>query len=225
MIILIDADSLVYSSCYGVDSLDEAKDKLDSYIYNIINAITEEKGEAEIVEIYHGQDKPNLRKEINPLYKANRSAELPDFFSEVSSYIKYFFDAKSAPDGLEVDDVISKRWKQLTDEREQVVIAAIDKDYLQLPATIYSWAGKRMGFTYVSEKEAMYNFWSQMIIGDTADNVNYLKGKGVKFSEKYLQNTNSLTQYIFKVYRLFKEEYGEKSKEMFTECYSLLKIG
>ena len=225
MTILIDADSLVYSCCYGVESAEEAKDKLDSYIYNIVDSIEEVYENADKVEIYHGQDQKNFRKDINTLYKANRSPVRPDFFSEVSDYIKYFFEAQSASNGLEVDDVIVMRWRELTNQGEEVVIAAIDKDYLQVPATIYSWAGKRMGFTHVSEEDAMRNFWTQMIVGDSSDNVNYLKGKGIKFSEKYLEDADSWFKYILRVYRLFKEEYGDNARDKFTECYSLLKLG
>lgn len=225
MTILIDADSLVYSACYGSETLEDAKDKLDSYIYNIVDSIENVHGSADLVEIYHGQEGTNFRKDINNLYKANRSPVLPDFFKDVSEYIKYFFDALSAPNGLEVDDVVAKRWNELTTKGEDCIIASIDKDYLQLPATIYSWAGKRMGFTYVSEEDAMRNFWTQMIVGDTSDNVNYLKGKGIKFSEKYLEDADSWFKYILRVYRLFKQEYGDNARDKFIECYSLLKIG
>lgn len=225
MTILLDADSLVYSCCYGVESAEEAKDKLDSYIHNIIASIEEVHGTADNIEIYHGQDQKNFRKDIVDTYKANRSPVKPDFFSEVSDYIKFFFDALTAPNGLEVDDVVSMRWKELTNQGEFCIIAAIDKDYLQLPATIYSWAGKRIGFTEVSEEDAMRNFWTQMIVGDSSDNVNYIKGKGIKFSEKYLEDADSWFKYISRVYRLFKEEYGDDAKEKFLECYRLLKIG
>ena len=39
-----------------------------------------------------------------------------------------------------------------------------------------------------------------MIIGDTADNVNYFKGKGKKFAEKYLADCDTKYQYTKKMY-------------------------
>ena len=47
----------------------------------------------------------------------------------------------------------------------------------------------------------MYNFYEQCIVGDTADNVNYFKGKGKKCLQKSIlktaqQNTNTQESYM-----------------------------
>ena len=63
-----------------------------------------------------------------------------------------------------------------------------------------------------------------MIIGDTADNVNYFKGKGKKYAEKYLADCNTKYQYTRKLYELFKLEYKGKAKHKYAECYHLLKL-
>jgi hypothetical protein len=76
----------------------------------------------------------------------------------------------------------------------------------------------------ISEEEALYNFYEQMIIGDTADNVNYFKGKGKKFAEKYFENCETEYQYTRKMYQLFKQEYKGKARQKYVECYHLLKL-
>jgi len=226
MIILIDADSLVYASCFNVENSEEAKVKFENYIYNICSSIEEATDKtADKVRIFHGQTDKNFRKTISKEYKANRSPVKPDFFEEISSYAKFVFEAEMASNGLEVDDTIAIEWKRLTDEGEEVIIASIDKDFLQVPAFIYSWVGKRYGLNKVSEDDAVKNFYTQMITGDSSDNVNYLFGKGIKFAERYLKDCKTPYQYTNRVYRLFKEEYGENARDKYKECYTLLKIG
>jgi hypothetical protein len=63
-----------------------------------------------------------------------------------------------------------------------------------------------------------------MIAGDSADNVNYFKGKGKKFAEKYYEGCRTKYQYTKKLYKLFKEQYKSKAREKYIECYNLLKL-
>ena len=63
-----------------------------------------------------------------------------------------------------------------------------------------------------------------MIVGDTADNVNYFKGKGIKFAEKYYEDCDTKFQFTKRLYFLFKRKYKSKAKEKYAECYHLLKL-
>jgi hypothetical protein len=76
----------------------------------------------------------------------------------------------------------------------------------------------------ITEEEALYNFYEQMIMGDGADNVNYCKGYGKKFSEKHLADCKTHYQYTKKVYELFKTIHKGKAKQRYIECYNLLKL-
>ena len=62
-----------------------------------------------------------------------------------------------------------------------------------------------------------------MII-DGTDNVNYFRGKGVKFAKNYYKDCKTDYQYRRKLYELFKQEYKSKAKEKYSECYNLLKL-
>ena len=104
------------------------------------------------------------------------------------------------------------------------MIVSIDKDYKQFPALIYNYHYKHKEVLDISEEEALYNFYEQMIIGDTADNVNYFKGKGKKYAEKYLADCNTKYQYTRKMLELFKEKYKGKARQKYAECYHLLKL-
>ena len=63
---------------------------------------------------------------------------------------------------------------------------------------MYNYHYKHQEVLDISEDEAMYNFYEQMIMGDTADNVNYFKGKGKRFAEKYYKDCQTKYQYTRK---------------------------
>ena len=69
---------------------------------------------------------------------------------------------------------------------KESIIVSIDKDYLQFPATIYNYHYKHQTITTYTEYEANYFFYEQMIIGDTADNVNFCKGYGKSIRKENL---------------------------------------
>lgn len=225
MNVLVDADSLVYAAAYGSENIEDARTAFDMYMHNIYAETLERFGHVEEFTVYHGAEGRNFRKDINPDYKANRKHDRPELYEPLSAYVSWAYDAKMAPMGTEVDDIIADDWRGMRRKGEPVCIASIDKDYLQLPAIIYSWGGKRKGWTEVSEEEAIRNFYTQMIVGDSADNVNYIKGKGVKYAEKLLEGAQGEFSHLRRVYAVYKEFFPENARERFTECFKLLKIG
>jgi hypothetical protein len=122
--------------------------------------------------------------------------------------------------------MVARYWYELSNEigRDNVMIVSIDKDYKQFPCLMYNYHYKHKEVLDISEDEALYNFYEQMIIGDTADNVNYFRGRGKKFAEKYLADCDTKYQYTKKMYELFKQEYKGKARQKYAECYHLLKL-
>ena len=104
---------------------------------------------------------------------------------------------------------------------ENCIIVSIDKDYKQLERIIYNYIKEE--FYEIDQKQAMYNFWEQMVTGDSGDNVNYLKGYGKKWCEKNLKADNEFG-YMRIVFKLFKKVYKNKAREMFLKQYYLLKL-
>ena len=222
MIVLIDADSLVYSCCYGVESMEEALDKFDEHIMYITNDISNSY-ELDDVKLFHGSV-DNFRYEIDPDYKGNRKSEKPEFYYDLSQYVRTHWEAQMAI-GEEVDDVVARKWKEYTDEGKQCCIVSIDKDYLQLPALIYNYNIRKRGFREVSEEEAERNFWLQMLTGDSADNVKGVPGIGIVKAKKHLEGSQSTFSYVRRVYTLFKEKSPQNARKRFRDTYKLLKIG
>jgi 5'-3' exonuclease len=234
MIILVDADSLIFASCYRkretpddelyYTDIEDSRAKFDEQFMSIVNHL-EDKYPIDKVLTFSGS-KGNFRKLITKKYKANRKKqELPPLLDEMHQFVKDHYDSIWGY-GVETDDMVARYWKQISDDigRDEVMIVSIDKDYKQFPCLMYNYHYKHKEILDISEEEAMYNFYEQMIVGDTADNVNYFKGKGKKYAEKHFKDCTTKYQYTRKLYELFKQEYKGKARQKFVECYHLLKL-
>ena len=234
MILLIDADSLIFASCYRkretpddelyYTNIEDSRAKFDEQFMSIVNHL-EEKYPIDKILTFSGS-KGNFRKLITPKYKANRKKqELPPLLDEMHQFVKDHYDSIWGY-GVETDDMVARYWKQISDDigRDEVMIVSIDKDYKQFPCLMYNYHYKHKVILDISEEEAMYNFYEQCIVGDTADNVNYFKGKGKKYAEKHFKDCTTKYQYTRKLYELFKLEYKGKARQKYAECYHLLKL-
>tara|TARA_R110000868_G_scaffold392431_1_gene663050 strand:- start:1939 stop:2646 length:708 start_codon:yes stop_codon:yes gene_type:complete len=232
MIVLLDADSLVWAACYDnengnyyEDALD-AVHKYDKSFARLINEI----GELTSIEdvITFSGSRGNFRKYIGSrnTYKANRdNSTIPNHLGTVHSYLRSDYNAVRGY-GVETDDMVARAWKRIADDqgRENVLIASIDKDYRQLPCLLYNYHYKHRTLNDISYQDSLYNFYEQMVSGDQSDNVNYFLGKGPSFCKKYFAECKTEYQYIKKLFLLFKERYKSKAREKYIECYSLLRL-
>ena len=234
MILLVDADSLIFASCYKkrehkdderfYTDIEDSKAKFDEQFMSIVNKL-EDMYNVERVITFSGS-KGNFRKLITPVYKANRKKqELPPLLDDMHQFVKDEYNSVWGF-GIETDDIVARYWKELSNEvgRNNVMIVSIDKDYKQFPALIYNYHYKHKEVLDISEEEALYNFYEQMIIGDSADNVQYFSGRGKVFASKYLKDCNTKYQYTRKMLELFQEKYKGKARQKYAECYHLLKL-
>ena len=233
MIVLVDADSVIWSSCYRkkedpqgeqYHTLENAIAKFDEVFMSIINKI-EDVHELDKVITFAGA-RGNFWKQISKTYKANRKeSNRPPLLNDLQYYVTEKYNAIEG-EGVETDDIVATYWKSLSDTfgRDQVLIVSIDKDYKQFPCLIYDYHYKKQCFYDISEAEAKYNFWEQMIAGDSADNVNYCKGYGVAYCRKAFKDCLSNYSYLRVVFSLYKKLYKNKAREKFLECYQLLKL-
>jgi 5'-3' exonuclease len=191
---------------------------------SIINRL-EETYEIEKV-ITFNNSRGNFRKLLDPNYKANRKKqEHPKLLNKMHEEISAIYSSKSCY-GMETDDLVATYWKKLTDELGQnnVIIVSLDKDYKQLPCILYNYHYQHQTISNISYKESLYNFYSQMIIGDSADNVNYCKGYGKAYAKRLFQDCETNYQFTKKTYELYKEIYKSKGKQKYIQCYNLLRL-
>ena len=234
MILLVDADSLAWSSCFKrkenpddnpfYENIDEVTLKFDEVLMSIVNKL-EEFYPVEEVRVFNNS-KGNFRKQISKTYKANRKPiDIPPLLNEVHRFIGKEYNGQSGY-GYETDDLVASTWYKLSQEvgRDNVMIVSIDKDYKQFPCLMYDYNYRKQIVYDINERDAMYNFYEQMIVGDTADNVNFCKGYGQKYAQKLLGDAQTHYQFSKRVYNLFKEIHKQKARMKYIECYTLLKL-
>lgn len=229
MIALIDADSICFSSCFKdgeeVTDLDIAIDSFNKKLFNITSKI-EEDLECELSQVYiFVGSKGNFRRTLFPEYKANRTS-YPIILRELSNQVAEMYDGFVSY-GVESDDSVASSWKYFSDlyGRDNVVIASIDKDLKQIPCLFFDYYYTRMEVFNISEKEAFLNFFKQMLIGDSSDNVKGVKGIGKVGAERILKRCNSYVESMLKVYRIYIQAYGEyRGRKLFVSSYTLLKL-
>ncbi len=235
MKVIFDADSLIYASCFK--SINERKSKDDLYETDVVvafNKFSSSFGKLiehlnEIVPVddvvFCNGSKNNFRNQITDKYKANRTSKRPPILGELHEIVKLSYDSVHG-DGVETDDVVATLWAQevANNGEDSVIIMSLDKDYKQFPCWFYDYHYKRRELYKITKEEADNNFYSQMIIGDTADNINYCVGFGKSYAMKLLKDAKNEYSLHNRTYRLYKEIHGDKAKEMFTEAKSLLKL-
>jgi len=216
MVAIFDIDSLVYSSCFSAEELDEAVEgfygRYEHALYNLKRRYKIDK----VVPV--GFCTNNYRHRISLTYKAHRNSEKPPFFNELVATLKEEMNILTRS-GIETDDLVAKLWSHYG--AEESIIVSIDKDYRQFPCIMYNYLKDEV--EVITEDEAYYNFMEQMVCGDRADNIKPLKGYGPKWCEK---NFAGKTKWgvLRAVYGLYKPKYRSKAKEVFMNTYYLLKL-
>lgn len=151
----------------------------------------------------------NFRYLLDPEYKAHRKDKQKPIHLDACREIMVTEWKSSITYGYEADDAIGML------AGEDTVIISNDKDFLQIPGRHYNPVTNV--FKEVDEDEAAYNFWTLMLVGDTADNVRGVDGIGVKKAAGILDNLATADMYET-VLGLYDDE------ERFVTNYFLLKI-
>jgi DNA polymerase-1 len=138
--------------------------------------------------------KNNFRYDVYPEYKANRdSMQEPRWRQQAKEYVLEKFKAEVS-EGCEADDLMGiEQCKS-----EDTIIASLDKDLLMIPGRHFSWEirGRSKSGPWVkpsihrtvSEIDGLRHFYKQCIIGDVADNVKGIPGRGEKYADKLLDS-------------------------------------
>ena len=221
-VLIIDADSIIFASAVVSDSLDDAFDKIVNKVSYIMKRVSKEFGSVPYVKFCHGSYS-NWRKFIAPEYKANRKAEVPPFLSELHRECEFEFDGLRAK-GEETDDLVVDLWREETKKGNNVIIAAIDKDFHQVPAKFYDFS-KKDRFYELNELDSLNAFYTQMIVGDSADNIKTCKGYGLSKSKKIFEGCTTKYQFVRRTYELYKKIYKSKANLRYIKTYQLLKLG
>ena len=114
-------------------------------------------------------------------YKGNRKdAARPIHLPRLREYLHTAWDFRVV-DGQEADDAIGIH---ATLTRDNSIIVSIDKDLDMIPGYHYNPVKKES--YYIDDKEAIKNFYRQILTGDKVDNIEGLRGIGPKKADKIL---------------------------------------
>lgn len=186
-------------------------------------------------ELYITTCKNNFRNNISSDYKANRK---PNKYVWILRE-HYLNNGAFCSDTLEADDLIADRSKELG--VDNCVVISIDKDLKQIGGFYWSYYKQKQKLSdgtyyineygnherefkqreveFISKEEAEYNFYFQMLLGDSTDNIKGLKGVGKVRAEKMLKNSSN---YFLTVARAY---FSKGLKDQFKETFNLIKLG
>ena len=197
VILLIDADSLIYFVAH-LETLEEAILKLDERVHNIMEANDTDQ----YVMFLTGKDCFRYDVAKSAPYKGNRKdRERPRWLSVITQYMTAKYNAVYHK-GLEADDAVCYFKNVIPNSR----ICAIDKDVVnstegthfnygmeKVPGTEpQEWRFK--GFITVTESDAINALYSQMLTGDSGDNIPGIKGVGPAKAAKIMNTVTSKTE-------------------------------
>lgn len=168
---LIDADIVAYRCAAASEN--ESEDVAVFRTHDLMRRILHDTSATEYEAFLSGQN--NFRKEIDPLYKANRTQPRPRHYELCREALVTEWKARVA-DGVEADDEIGLAATAYFTQDAPFIIASIDKDLKQLPGKHYNFV--TLDFSFVTPLEACKTFYKQLLIGDKADNVIGVQGIG-----------------------------------------------
>ena len=180
--VLIDGDILVYRTGFATQKMNKETNELEvepvHHAYYNINSMMEgifEKTGADAYTCYlTAPGRGNFRFDIFPEYKANRKdTPKPVHFDAIREFLITKYEAEVI-EGQEADDSISIAHCKMNPlgfdpEIRNSIIASIDKDFNNVPGWHYNFVKDEI--YYVTETEALRNFYLQILTGDTADGI------------------------------------------------------
>lgn len=215
---IIDADSMIYASAFAED-LESAQESLDSRITAALDFF--EKNHTVDSFVVCNGSRGNFRKYLTDTYKANRKdIEHPQWLNQLHYYTKTEWNSNRAI-GVETDDLVASYFKEDIGDVANVIVS-IDKDYLQFEGWIYNY--NKNTLIYNSELDALRAFYTQMIVGDSSDNIKVCKGKGKAYAKKLFKDCETEYQFILRVFETYQSHYKSKAREKYILTYKLLKL-
>lgn len=196
MIALLDSDILAYrcSASAENDPPEIACVRLDEFVRRILY----ETNASSYIGYLTGKD--NFRYTIYPEYKAHRKDKpKPKHLELVKERLIKEWGCK-VTDGIEADDALAI---DLTEEGDNAILCSIDKDFLQVAGKHYNFV--KQTTTTVSPLDGLKSFYTQLITGDSTDNIPAFDGKFRNTVPKFVQKlldpiqemTNELEMYKY----------------------------
>ena len=226
-ILAIDADIVAYRASFNAEkavkwdedtwtlwsSEEEATHFAIGTITNIWESFKELTRDPIVTPVLCWSHKNNFRKKFWPDYKMNRKDQRkPLCLKRVREKLGQIYQYNIEQDGYEADDIIgefitckdpyAKLWgldEKVNTQNNRAVCVTIDKDLQTVPGLHYI----KDELVEITEEQADFTWMCQTIAGDSVDNIEGIKGMGMKRASKLLEGTSSLTD----LWELVSKEY------------------
>jgi 5'-3' exonuclease len=185
-----------------------AVNRIDQKVNDILIEI--ENSGLDITESFYyiGQNKECIRTKIYPEYKKTASrkknTELSNWVRLTRKYLVNEMDFAKGDDLWEADDLVID--KAIEAGKDNFVIVGIDKDLQQIPGLFFNYNTKKkidkfggvvyddfdnevkeyIGLHKVTRQQALKNYYTQLIIGDSTDNIKGVEGAGLVIAKKII---------------------------------------
>lgn len=191
MTVLIDGDIVAYRAAYSTEGghADDVADKVDELMDYILDATTFDGSPFKVYLTGDGNFRYDVA--VTVPYKGNRKdTKKPEFLPDARDYLVEDYGAVVSS-GEEADDLIAIEATRLG---PHTIIASVDKDFLQVPCVHYNT--NKQTFTEQDELSATRFFYTQILTGDRADNIQGLHRVGpVKAAMILGESTDEVEMY------------------------------
>ncbi len=153
----------------------------------------------------------NYRESFYPEYKLNRNtAHKPHWYDEIKEHLLNRHAATYSQIGDEADDAMGMAQMDSLRQGRETIICTVDKDLDMIPGLHYNWSKtKRDNGVYTMEDpEGLRLFYTQMLTGDTSDNIPGMYAKlGMKAAARWLipiegmDTEREMYEYVLDVYK------------------------
>jgi 5'-3' exonuclease len=204
---LIDLDPIVYRigfACQAKDEDGNVKAEPISHALRSVRVFVDGVIRDTKATSYAGylSGKGNFRTVIDPEYKMNRVGfDKPIHFQAIREFLIKRFKAVLV-NGQEPDDIIC--YEQKTDG--STIICTVDKDLLMKEGKHYNYVTKL--FKEVTKEDGIKWFYTQLLMGDSTDNIAGIKGIGKAKAIKLLDSAprEDWDRLILEQYEKFREK-------------------
>lgn len=157
---------------------------------------------------------------VTRTYKGNRVQPKPKYLKEVEEYLVKQHGATYGVN-VEADDEIGVA---LSKDPAGSVSVSIDKDLLQVPGWHYNWVNDTV--QQITSKTGDFNFYTQMLTGDTTDNIPGIAGVGPRRALDALSGARSRKELCTRVWGVYRDQFDDSdaARAYFNEQAALLWI-
>ncbi|MFZ4713948.1 MAG: DNA polymerase I [Bacteriovoracaceae bacterium] len=227
-LIIVDISSFIFRAFYAIRPLTSPQGVPVNAVYGVLSMMLKLMSEHRPTHMFLARDTKDgsFRKELYPLYKANRSEPPEDLipqFALIETLIEKLDFKELAVPMYEADDVIASAVVQWRNYFDEIYIASGDKDLMQFVDNkvkiLDTMKDKIYGDVDVKEKmgvrpDQILDYLS--MVGDASDNVPGMKGIGEKGASKLLEEYGTLEN----CHAHLEDITNKRVKNAFTEFWN-----